>query len=455
MVRQYRRETELLSRPRRLTTAQHHPPAGGRASLALAAGLALVAGLQALAGVSAADSVEARWAWVGAVTPTAATVKVRFPAAAAEPLLLTPDGAETLRLEPAQVEPVAGGVVATYAVSGLGPATGYRYRVGGIEGRFRTFATAPASFVVAFGSCARTGSEHPVFTAIAQRQPLLFLHTGDLHYEDTQAAEPGPHLAALERALDSRAQASLHRSTAFDWMWDDHDSAAKSPNTPAHRAAARRAYRLATPHYPHATDTLGHAFTIGRVRFIVTDARTGRDAARGTMLGDAQKAWFKAELRAATSAAALVVWVNSVPWIAPERAGADHWGGFSAERRELAALIEELGPGRLCMLSGDAHMLAIDDGQHNRYGPSGRPLFPIFHAGALDQHGSVKGGPYSHGAFPGGGQFGWMEIIDEGGDTLRIVWTGRNARDEVLVRHEFTTPHLPGAATPSATPSSP
>lgn len=438
MVRQRRRETELLSRPRRLTIARHLQPAGGRARLALAAGLLALCTATADDGPGAA-----RWAWVGAVTPSAATVKARFPADAAEPLLLTPHGAETLRFAPARIEPVAGGVVATYAVAGLTPATDCLYRVGGIEGHFRTFPAGPASFAVAFGSCARTGSEHPVFATIARRQPLLFLHTGDLHYEDLQATEPGPHLAALERVLGARAQAGLHRSAAFNWIWDDHDSSAKSPDTPAHRAAALRAYRLAVPHYPHATDTLGHAFSIGRVRFIVTDVRAGRDAARGTMLGDAQKAWFKAELRAAAATAALVVWVNSVPWIASERAGADHWGGFAAERRELAALIEELGPGRLCMLSGDAHMLAIDDGRHNRYGPEARALFPVFHAGALDQHGSVKGGPYSHGTFPGGGQFGLMEVFDEGGDTLRVVWTGRDSRDTVLVRHEFAAAAAP------------
>lgn len=427
-----------------MTITRNLLPEAGRACLALAFGLL------APRTVPAADEAGgARWAWVGAVTPTAAIVKARFPGDTAEPLLLTPSGVVTLRLAPARVEPVADGVIATYVLADLAPATVCRYRVGGLEGRFRTFPAGPASFAVAFGSCARTASEHPVFAAIGRREPLLFLHTGDLHYEDLQATDPGSHLAVLDRVLGARPQAGLHRATAFNWIWDDHDSAAKSPDTPAHRAAALRAYRLAVPHYPHSTHTLGHAFTVGRVRFIVTDARSGRDRARGTMLGDAQKAWFKAELRAAATSAALMVWVNSVPWIAPERAGADHWGGFAAERRELAALIEELGPGRLCMLSGDAHMLAIDDGRHNRYGPSARPSFPVFHAGALDQHGSVKGGPYSRGTFPGGGQFGLMQVIDEGGETIRVVWTGRNVRDETIVQHQFAVSSLPASTATS------
>ena len=82
----------------------------------------------------------------------------------------------------------------------------------------------------------------------------------------------------------------------------------------------------------------------------------------------------------------------------------------------------------LLMLSGDAHMVAIDDGTHNTYG-AGEPGFVVFHAGALDRRGSVKGGPYSEGAFPGGGQFGFVEISDDGSDIeVRLVgrdWEGR------------------------------
>ena len=39
-------------------------------------------------------------------------------------------------------------------------------------------------------------------------------------------------------------------------------------------------------------------------------------------------------------------------------------------------------------MSGDAHMLAVDDGSHT---PGG---FPVMHASPLDKKGSIKGGPY-------------------------------------------------------------
>ena len=59
------------------------------------------------------------------------------------------------------------------------------------------------------------------------------------------------------------------------------------------------------------------------------------------MLGAGQRAWLERELLAAHDHYALVVWVNPNPWIAPGAAGADNWGGYEAERRELADFIAD------------------------------------------------------------------------------------------------------------------
>src|SRR5690606_6078407 len=95
------------------------------------------------------------------------------------------------------------------------------------------------------------------------------------------------------------------------------------------------------------------------------------------------------------------------------------------------------------MLSGDAHMVAIDDGSHTDYrtpAPDGTAArggeagldaagaggagFPLLHAAALDRPGSVKGGPYSEGAYPGPGQFGTLTVRDEGGPTVQVELAG-------------------------------
>ena len=61
------------------------------------------------------------------------------------------------------------------------------------------------------------------------------------------------------------------------------------------------------------------------------------------------------------------------------------------------------------------------------------------HAGAIDRHGSFKAGPYSEGAFPGGGHFGLATVTDSGTD-ITITLSGRDWTGAELVGYEFTVP---------------
>ena len=74
------------------------------------------------------------------------------------------------------------------------------------------------------------------------------------------------------------------------------------------------------------------AFSIGRVRFILTDLRSERtpfiepDNPTKSMLGKAQKPWFESELLAASGVYPVIVWVNTLPWISC--AGREVWSKF-------------------------------------------------------------------------------------------------------------------------------
>ena len=142
-------------------------------------------------------------------------------------------------------------------------------------------------------------------------------------------------------------------------------------------------------------------------------------------MGDAQKAWFKNELLAAKGNFPLIIWACSVPWIAAPGAGEDNWGGYSTERRELANFIRDNQIPPILLICGDAHMVALDDGTNSDYATGGGAAMTVFHGSSLDQSGSVKGGPYSHGTFPGEGHFGLVTIMDESGSTLRVQLSGR------------------------------
>ena len=415
------------------------------------------------------------WVWAGALQPTSVVVKARLRQSAPREVWLTVvERAPVVEASDATASAlgstlrrVAAGTVRTdptlrvFSVDGLVPSREYSYTVE-IDGElatertggFTTPAAGSFSFTVALGGCAETASNHPVFDEIREQRPLFFLHLGDFHYQNISSRDVHPYRRAYDQVLLSPRQSALFRSTPMVYVWDDHDFAGNNSDVhAAGRAAARQVYREVVPHYPLAGGgdaPIHHSFVVGRVLFVVTDSRSERtphrrvDGPHKTMLGASQRQWLLDRLGEA-SRHGLVVWVNTLPWIAQANPVADHWGGYNSERLEIATYIAEHGVRNLVMVSGDAHMLAIDDGSNNRFDSAGTVGFPVLQAGALDRDGSVKGGPYSEGTFPGGGQYALMRIEDAGGDFIRVSWSGRRHGTGELVRLAFDLPVPPGA----------
>jgi alkaline phosphatase D len=399
------------------------------------------------------------WMWSGAVTTRSAVVKAKLsPGAAKVRLLVAEDGQwAKARSFPASgtVQPDRDGIVA-FELRGLEPDTSHQYVIEaggqrGPVGRLRTFADGPQSFRIAHGSCATTGSSHRIFTTIRELDPLLFLHLGDFHYENIKVNDPARYRRAFDQVLASRTQSALYRSVPIAYVWDDHDFGPNDADrTTPGRPAALAAYQQCVPHYPlvrHAgrVETIQQAFTIGRVRFLLTDGRAARDPVDTfdgpgkSMLGEAQRAWLFEELEAAVGRYAVVVWVNPVPWITKSQPRSSHgWEPYSFERGLIADRIKQLGlVNRLLIVSGDGHMLALDDGTNSNYATDRRPgeaAFPVFQAAPLDRFPRVKGGPYSHGVVARKRlfgllkekQFGLLQVTDDG-EVLEVHLSGHDS----------------------------
>lgn len=398
---------------------------------------------------------DVEWIWSGGVTDAAAVVTAKL---AVEPdvvrLALSDDGTFA---DPVWFEPVAvADRVVRFEPASLTPDVEYRYAVevdGDLDmvraGSFRSFPTGPTSFTIAAASCMRVGTNGAVFDTIRGLDPLVFLQMGDFHYANIGDDDPGEFRDVLDLQLTRAAPSALFRSTPIGYVWDDHDYGAdNADSTSPSRPAAMEVYREYVPHYPLQGDDapIGQAFTIGRVRVIMTDTRSARspagipDDGDKTMLGAEQLAWFERELLTAADEFPLIVWVNAVPWIAAAEAGGDGWNGYATERARIADLIAANDIDGLVMVSGDAHMVAIDDGSNNDFSTVDGDGFPVLHAAALDRPGHVRGGPYSHGTFPGGGQFGVIEVTDVGGDEITVELSGRTWENDELVSYEFTVP---------------
>ena len=392
------------------------------------------------------------WMWAGAVTADAVTVRARTEQSYDQVRLVVAEDTALTSASLSDVVPSrpASTNVVSLTVDGLEPDTAYYYALE-LDGEvaddrvqtFRTFPEGPSSFSFAVASCSRTGSHGVVYDAIRRQEPLFYLNYGDWFYGDVESNDRELYRRQYSANLTSETQAALYATTPIAYVWDDHDSTGNdADSTTVGWPALQEIYRQWVPHYPLRDGDEGpifQAFTIGDVRFVLTDGRSARvatgPAEERTVLGHEQRDWLLEELSEADRYG-LVVWSNGTPWVGEADPTNDTWAGFATERKEIANAIAEYDVDNLLMVSGDAHMLAYDDGTHTDYSDSGKAAFPLFHAASLDRIGSVKGGPYTEKPIPGGGQFGIVTVEDDG-ETVTVTMTARNYEDEVLFEHTF------------------
>ncbi|MEL6822411.1 MAG: alkaline phosphatase D family protein [Calditrichota bacterium] len=405
------------------------------------------------------QNAEVDFLWSGGITSDSAVVNAKMTEDSTIRLVVSADSNFTNPIYSAfaDADENNNNRVVRLELNGLSANTTYYYAVeeaGNLitnkTGKFRTFPVGEATFSFALASCARSESDRKVFETIENKSPLFFLHMGDMHYEDIDDNDRDLYRSAYDEVHESSRQSSLYRNVPLVYMWDDHDyghnnSHRDSPG----REAAQLTYREYVPHYPlvegDGNKPIYYTFDVGRVHFILTDMRSERvkrtepDNAQKTMMGDVQKDWLKQQLLLSPNYA-LVVWVNTVPWIHEQADEQDHWGGYTTEREEIAQFIKQNNISNLVMVSGDAHMVAADDGTNNTYG--GGVGFPVLHAACLDRPASEKGGPYSEGAYPGNGQFGLITITDNGPGDVMLRFVGQDEDDNEILTYEksFNTP---------------
>lgn len=400
-------------------------------------------------------------AWSGNVTATTATVSIRLGSAGQRVRLVVGPNEQLSpsAFSAAVTTSLLSGNVAAMDISGLEPGQTYYYgvEVGGVlrteagsRGRFRTFPQGPGSFKIALiGDSDYRDNDQRVYDAVLAEDPLFLLFNGDIHYGDILSRNPEDYRVAYDSVLKHPNQSPLYRSVPIAYMWDDHDFSGgdNSDGTAPGTAIARGVYRDYVPHYPLAAGdgTIGQAFTVGRVRVIMTDLRSAASRATDpegpakTKLGVAQKAWFKQELVSARDAGfPLVIWLCPEPWVGPATPGEDSWGGYATERAELANFIRDNRIRNLVVYGGDMHAMAFDDGTHSDYATGGGAPLLVLHAAPLTRDTNTKGGPYTIGPFQGSQQYGILEVTDNGGSTLQCRFSGKRVGEGAKLVVDFT-----------------
>ncbi len=316
------------------------------------------------------------------------------------------------------------------------------------KGSFTTFAAGAFSFKFVAGSC-NFFPNNRVYDKMRAQKPLFLLMPGDLHYANPSSSQIEPHRTAYEeKVLQQPREAKFLQNIPIAYIWDDHDFCGDNNDGSAGcGVAAYKAYKEYVPFYPLGAPEESHAiyqaFTVGRVHFIMTDLRSERKS--GDIMSLDQKNWFKKEVMLAKMNNQLICWVSSVSFSGN---GSDNWGSYPATRTELANFFRDSNIVNMFIISGDAHMLAVDNGTHADFsdGKNNPNYYPILQTAALNNVGSDKGGEYSEGGtFPNppfSSQWSTVEVRDNGTHFICVRFTCYRMdlvtkKQKVLISYEF------------------
>lgn len=297
-------------------------------------------------------------------------------------------------------------------VTGLKPDTEYYYRIktDGIDDRHqplpfrtRTAPDRPRAIHIAFGSCARIQlyPEQPVFDAVAAMEPDLFLWLGDNIYADSDSETAYSALYSRQRNVSNLVP--LLRSVPQLAIWDDHDFGYN--NSDRHSTSKEMTHRLFNRWWANPSaglaDTPGIFFrhSFGPVDIFMLDGRYHRDSPESpngpakTMLGAAQKAWLKRELKA--SKATFKILASGTGWTIAEQGG-DSWASYVDERNEIFDFIRDNKISGCFGISGDVHQGEVncvpwsEQGGYDFYDLASSGLAQNVTPRFIDQHPEVR-----------------------------------------------------------------
>jgi len=313
-------------------------------------------------------------------------------------------------------------------VQGLLAGTEYRYGLTNSQqstpaelGRVRTWKAREERLNIGLAGCAMNGMDAPIFTELANSKFDMFIHLGDMHYQNIGTNEPKLFEDAFDMVHGSNSQRLLFQSTPLYYMWDDHDYGPNDSNMLSEsRPAALETFKKYVPHPSRGPNVTYYAFSVGTTRFVMLDTRS--ESIPGVQLmSKEQLAWLLEEIRDRTSHKLLVLSLGQ-PWVGEAKPDEDGWLGHPETRKEVSKALARAklrdGYSNVIGIASDQHSVSFDDGSNTDFSDTGTAGFPLIQAGPLGQEGSCKGGPYTAGCFGykfvPNSLYATMEITDPG-----------------------------------------
>jgi alkaline phosphatase D len=234
---------------------------------------------------------------------------------------------------------------------------------------------------IAFGSGMNQDYPAPIYKAIQENKPDLFLALGDNVFAIAADQQP---LAEQYRKLDQVSEyRSLREKVPFMATWDDQDYGQKNGSQNfAEKENSRRDFlnywSYVKNSIPLEQDGIYHSKIIGpkkkMVQVIVLDTRYFKSPLennqatqdpKATVLGHMQWTWFEDQLH---RPADIRLIVSSLPVIANDPKG-DKWGDYPIERQRFFDLLKKTHARNVIVLSGNHEAGSIAKVDLKDYGP--------------------------------------------------------------------------------------
>ena len=239
--------------------------------------------------------------------------------------------------------------------------------------------TEPADLVIAFGSCNNQRLENPLWEAILQNGPDLFIWGGDIVYADTE--NMGLMRAEYGRLKDDPSYSAFRKKVPVDGTWDDHDYGSNDGGREYTKKDSVQQIFLDFFDVPPVSERRSrkgvyHVRDVrvkdSLVRILFLDTRFFRSPltrdpngkkryvpnpyGEGTMLGEEQWRWLESQLKG--SEASFHVIVSSIQFLSAKH-GFETWGNMPHEVDRMTRLLAETNARGLLFLSGDRHIAEI------------------------------------------------------------------------------------------------
>lgn len=256
---------------------------------------------------------------------------------------------------------------------------------------------------IAFGSCAKQDQPQPIWDAIVESQPQMFIFLGDNIYGDTLDMDV---LRAKYALLGNQpGLQKLKQTCRVIGTWDDHDYGANDAG--AEYPRKRESQQIFLDFFGVAKDdprrtqegvysSLVQGPPGKRVQIILLDVRYFRsplkvgfkpgepgDGYRGkylpntdadaTLLGEAQWSWLEKQLKVPAELRIIGTGLQVIP----DEHGSEMWGNFPRDRQRLFRLIRDTRASGVVLLSGDRHLAEIARLAPEHPDGPGYPLFDV------------------------------------------------------------------------------